>query len=135
MKSNILLDTSVIIEEIRCGSRLFQELCLKMSKNQLKIYLPTLVITELWSGKSMAKQENIKKMTRLLEPFLRIDFNEPIAKIAGQIIRKNQASGFDALVGAHALYLDASLATLNSKHFQKITYLKLFSSENKASPR
>ena len=58
----------------------------------------------------------------------KIDLTEIIAKRAGTLIRSGCVrNGFDAIIAASALELEAQLATGNRRHFDSVKNLKLWS--------
>jgi predicted nucleic acid-binding protein len=119
---NIIIDSSVIIDYTRAGKGIFPKIL--SPKNE--IYIPTIVISELWAGKSMNRKKDAELVEKMIGIFKRMELNEDSAKIAGNLLRKNVVFGFDAIIAASALYLDAELATMNNKHFAKVKGLKLF---------
>lgn len=123
----IVIDTSVFIDFSRARLGLFKELINK-SKENIDLYTPTVVISEFWAGDDMNNKNNIKNAEKLFEKVIKIPLDEKIAKKAGELMRKKEIFGFDAIVAATALELDAQVATNNTKHFTKIKNLKLYSS-------
>jgi predicted nucleic acid-binding protein len=122
----LVIDTSVLIDYLRGGSK-WEELLSKFEKND-ELYLPTIVIFELFSGGSTSNPENSKKITDFLKYFQKIDLTERIAKRAGVLFRdvnKNLGAP-DYIIAASALELNATLVTLNKKHFEQITNLSLY---------
>ncbi len=122
----IIVDTSVIIEFLRTGKGVYVDLMEKASKKSAVVYVPAVVVLELWKGQSMKNSETEKRVEKILLPMKSVDLTKQLAKKAGTIIRENNMDDFlDSVVAAAALYLDASVATLNKKHFTKIKGLKL----------
>jgi len=122
----VVVDTSIFIEEIRKGSPELAELAELASREEVDLYIPVVVITELWAGKSMGRARVKVLVERKIEPFKRIEINEKIARISGELIRKGRVKGIDAIIAACCLEKKAMLATLNTKHFEKIKSLKLW---------
>lgn len=122
----IVVDTSIFIEEIRKGSPELAELAELASRKEVDLYIPVVIITELWAGKSMNKTKVKALIERKIEPFKRIEVDEKIARISGELIRKGWAKGIDAIIAACCLEKRARLATLNTKHFEKVKGLKLW---------
>jgi len=122
----IVVDTSIFIEEIRKGSLELAELAELASREEVDLYIPVIIITELWAGRSMNKAKVRALVEKKLGPFKRIEVNEKIARASGELIRKEQVKGIDAIVAACCLEKRARLATLNTKHFEKVKGLKLW---------
>ena len=70
MKKRIVVDTCVFIEEIRKGSKLFEKIIKNIEDTE--VLIPSVVLMELWAGKSMGINENIKIMKRYLVTFSEI---------------------------------------------------------------
>lgn len=123
---SVVVDSSLLIEKIRRGSENFDNLIKLQRIGKIGISIPVVVIAELWAGDSM----NIKKQVDIIETMIshmkRIEVNEKIAKISGEMVRKYKVGTMDALIAASALEDNAEVATLNTKHFKKIKGLKLF---------
>lgn len=121
----VVLDTSVIIDFTRANKGDL----LSLIKSQSQLYIPMVVISELWAGKSMNDTNEAKNVETLIEGFSKIDLDEESAKIVGKILRNNNTVGVvDAIVATCAIKLDAYLATNNIKYFSKIKNLKLWKS-------
>jgi|SRR3989344_835712 len=123
----LVIDTSVLIDYLRGGMK-WEELLGKLEKDA-EIYLPTIVIFELFSGKSTAKQETASKINDFLGFFQKVELTERIAKRAGELFRdmnKNLGAP-DYIIAATALELNAMLVTINTSHFKQIMHLTLYS--------
>ena len=120
---NVIIDSSILIDFTRSKKGYLPEiLALKTD-----LFIPTVVVAELWSGKSMSDKKEANIVEKMLRGFKVVDLNKDIAKMTGGLLRTNQVSqAFDAVIAATALYLDAELATANKKHFEKVRGLKLF---------
>jgi predicted nucleic acid-binding protein len=124
----LLIDTSILIDNLR-GGTVFLDLLDAIEKENALLYLPTVVIFELFSGKS-TKQEAIEvRINTLVNIFERIELTDRIAKRAGELYRdiNKQLGAPDYIIAATALELHASVVTLNRKHFQHIPQLSLYS--------
>lgn len=123
---NILIDTSVLIDHLRGGTtwrRVVNE-----TKEDTKLFVPTIVFFELFSGKSTKEPTIVSKINRLLSNFQRVDLTEEIAVQAGQLARdmKRTIQAPDYIIAASALDLGAKVLTLNKKHFEQIPNLNLY---------
>lgn len=121
----IVLDTSIIIDKLR-GGRVWETLISDVDLSS-EVYIPTVVIFELFSGQSTRKTEVVKKINQFLKPFPKLDFDAKIAQRAGQIFRDlpTKVDVPDYIVAASALEIGAYVATANTKHFSKIPGLLL----------
>ena len=125
----IIVDSSVIIDFIRVGVGYLPDLQFAAKVGNVKLILPTVVVLELWSGKSMNFVKNKNRVDLIFSSMERINLTEAIAKRAGDLIRAGDIhSGFDSVIAASALELDAWLATGNRRHFSRVKGLKLFDS-------
>lgn len=122
----LVLDTSIIIDYLR-GGNLWGILLTKIDRTTV-FYIPTMVIYEIFSGGSMRSTKAIEKVDFFIKHFERIELNEKIAKLAGQLYRndKLKAGVADYIIAASALSIGASVVTLNQKHFQQIPALDLY---------
>ncbi|MBU4210467.1 PIN domain-containing protein [Patescibacteria group bacterium] len=124
----VVLDTSVLIEEIRKGSVFLARLATLAENEKIFLYVPVIVISELWAGESMNSVINKRTVIQKIKPFKRIEIDEKIAKKTGELIRCGQCKGFDALIAACCIENKAKLATLNIKDFEKVKELKIWKS-------
>ena len=97
---------------------MFEKLIEKIE--EIEILVPSVVLMELWAGKSMDNDENVKIIKRYLSGMRIIDVDSEIAMKAGKLIRNGMENGIDALVAGVCLNENAKLATLNKKHFIKV---------------
>lgn len=123
----ILADTSVFIDYTRANKGVLLQILDLRKRDKAELFIPTIVIAELWAGKSMEDREEKKLVKELISGFGKVNLSVENAKRAGVLMRKNQVPGaFDAIVAATAIEIDAELATQNKKHFEKVRGLKLF---------
>jgi predicted nucleic acid-binding protein len=122
----VVVDTSILIDYLRGGIK-WEEFLSKAEKD-VELYLPTIVIFELFSGKSTANPKIAKDINAFITFFQKVELTEKIAKHAGALFRDvNKTLGApDYIIAATALELHASLVTLNEKHFRQITSLSLY---------
>lgn len=123
----LIVDTNVFIDWKRSGRGCLIEL-LELKKNKkVKLFVPTVVILEFWSGEELNRKIEKKRAVKMFGGFQKTKLTEKIAKKAGELLRKKQVSqAMDAIVGATAIVIEAELVTNNKKHFEKIKELKLF---------
>ncbi|MFV1916880.1 MAG: PIN domain-containing protein [Patescibacteria group bacterium] len=124
---NIVVDTSVIVDFLRTGKGLLVKLLELAGKEHVSLYIPTVVILELWKGRSMEDAKVEKKVNRILQAMKVVPLSKQLAKDAGILMRRGFIGNFvDSSISATSVYLDAQLATRNRKHFEKVRGLKLF---------
>jgi tRNA(fMet)-specific endonuclease VapC len=127
----IVIDSSVVIDYTRVGFGVLPHLLLLKKSQKVEIYIPTSVIFELWAGESMERGVVEKKIRRLLSSMKTVNLTKQVARKSGELVRRKQInSGFDAIIAATTLYLDAQLATNNVKHFKKVKGLRLFGTKS-----
>ncbi|KKU64223.1 MAG: hypothetical protein UX87_C0009G0020 [Candidatus Amesbacteria bacterium GW2011_GWA1_47_16] len=122
----LVIDTSILIDYLRGGMK-WEELLGRLEKDT-ELYLPTIVIFELFSGKSTSKPEIAKKINEFLSFFQKVELTEGIARRAGELFRdmnKNLGAP-DYIIAASAIELNATLVTLNISHFAQIAHLSLY---------
>ena len=122
----LVVDTSVLIEEVRRGSKFWRDLKLLVKEKKILLMSSVVVLTELWRGESMNVKENLKAVEEIIEIILFVNLDETLAKVAGELARNYRIDGFDAIIAATAMVHNADLATLNTKHFKNIKGLKLY---------
>lgn len=127
--TRVVVDTSIVIDFTRAGVGQFFDLMEMAKSGEIEILIPTVVILELWAGKTMKLPKNQKEADELLSGIKRIDLTETIAKLAGELVRQNSfIQPMDAIIAASALESGAYLATGNRRHFSRVKNLKLFES-------
>ncbi len=123
----VLVDTSIIIEHLRKQQK-SQSLLFRLENRQI-LYTSTVVAFELWAGATpFSKQQEVQELLKL---FTILPFHLEIAKQAANIYRdlkgKNQVIEIrDVFIAATAMVYELPLATLNVKHFNRVTGLTLF---------
>jgi len=122
----IVVDTSVLIDFSRAKTGPYPKLFELFKEGVCELCLPTVVISELWAGRSMSRKSVLSETIKMISMIERVELNEKIAMTAGELLRKKQVLGFDAIVAATALTLGAEVATQNEKHFKNVKELKIF---------
>ncbi len=122
----LVIDTSILIDYLR-GGTLWEELVRNLKKDT-EIYLPTIVMFEIFSGKSTSNPKIAKEINNFLAYFQRIELTEDIAKRAGELFRdvNRNLGAQDYIIAASALELNATVVTLNKKHFEQIANLNIY---------
>lgn len=123
----ILTDTNIIIDFLRSKDKqksLFHRVFYEDD------HIPAInltIITEIWQGKGMSKEKELRFVEELLGSFEIYLPNIEIAKKSGELLRNlnYQISFQDAEIAACALYNNLPLLTKNKKDFMKIKELRL----------
>lgn len=119
----LVIDSSAIIDYLRGGIK--WERFLLTIESSVDLYLPTIVIFELFSGKSSKKESDL---VDFIKHFKRIELNENIARKAGELYRDVSfiLGVSDYIIAASALEIEAAVVTLNEKHFKQIPGLQIY---------
>lgn len=122
----LVIDSGILIDYLRGGKK-WQDFLNEAPRNA-ELFLPVIVIFELFSGKSTKKNSIAKEILNLLKQFTYIELSEAIAMKAGQLYRDigSHIDSIDYIIAASALDLGGSVVTLNRRHFEQIPGLDLF---------
>lgn len=122
----VVVDSSIIIDYLRGGKK--WDDFIESVERDTQLFLPTVVIFELFSGSSTRNGRKLQEMIVFIHEFQRIDLSESIAKFAGELFRdaKIKIQAADYIIAASALNIGATVLTLNKKHFQQIPHLPLY---------
>ena len=74
-------------EKLRIGSKILRTIVKKSENGTSALLIPTVVISKLWSGRSMEQERNESLVLGVISAMRRINLTEPIAKLAGSIRR------------------------------------------------
>ena len=123
----LVFDTSVLIDALRLkkdARGIFAE----VENKDYKLYLPSIVGFEIYSGESSKRPEQVKRIKEFLNYFEIVELDWNIAQKAGEIYRDyvSDLEVPDYIVAATAQEIGASVVTLNKKHFQKIPGLLIY---------
>ena len=124
--SRVLIDTSIIIEYFRKKKKEETTLYTLCAASQ-EIVVSAITVFEVFVGSNPKNEQDIKE---LFERFTIISFDEKIAKIASrehQILkRQNKIIELrDLFIGATAIAAKLPLATLNPKHFKRLSKITI----------
>lgn len=124
----IVVDSSIVIDYLRGGNKWIDFISSAEKEEETQLYLPTIVIFELYSGTSTKSAAKLREMIYFTSQFQRIDLSDTIAKIAGELFRdtKQHLGAADYIIAASALSVNAQIVTLNQKHFEKIPGINLY---------
>jgi predicted nucleic acid-binding protein len=124
----VIVDTNVIIDHLRQASAEPTLLEHIVTKTELpNIAVSVITIQELFEGQSTKNARKREELVTILKALLILPYTEEVARLAGELARDlTQPIEFpDAALAATAIMFEASLATLNAKHFKSITRLKM----------
>ena len=124
-----MLDTNICIQIMKhAGNRMLA----KLMEHEGKMCISTIVAAELRCGvaKSAARKRNQQLLAEFLAPLEVIPFDEDAAKSYGDLRAVLEKSGrpigpLDTLIAGHALSLNASLVTNNTREFQRVRGLRV----------
>ena len=124
---NVLVDTSVFIRKFRSQGQ-SRELLDELATGGDTLYVSTITVFELLAGTSKSVRNPNRQ---LLSDTIVLDVNELIAERAVVMHDQLQRDRFrlhvaDALIAATALSYDLPLATLNTRHFERVPGLRLY---------
>lgn len=123
---NLVFDTSLLIDNLRGGDRL--EKILENIPSKKRLYIPTIAITEIFSGTSTRSEKVVKNIKKLISQFERVPLSESIAEKAGELYRDSvvKAEMADYIIAATTIDLAGYIVTLNKKHFKQIKGVYIF---------
>lgn len=115
--AHTLLDTGILIRLLRRNNA-YERLLVDLSAER-DLYIPAFTRIEIIRG--MRDHEH-DKTYNLLDSFLTIPLDTPVANLTGELIRTWKLNGVtlheaDATIAATALHHDLELVTTNAKHF------------------
>jgi len=121
-----IVDTSILIDYLRGGSQ-WQNFLLNAPRDT-EIYLPTIAILELFTGKSTKNRLEEQRIMEVVKKLQRVDLTEKIAYRAGKLLRDTgkHIDPIDYIIAASALEIGGEVLTLNTKHFQKIPGIETY---------
>ncbi|MDO8570710.1 MAG: type II toxin-antitoxin system VapC family toxin [Candidatus Daviesbacteria bacterium] len=122
----LIVDTSILIDHLR-GGNAWKKIAGEID-DDTQLFVPTIVLFELFSGTSTKDPVNVRQIYKLLSNFQRLDLSEAVARQAGELYRdtKKTLQVPDYIIAASALQMNATVVTLNKKHFAQITHLSLY---------
>ncbi len=124
MMRKLLFDTNVLIDHLR-GYQLATEFLLKEKKGAIFL-TSAITVAELYSG--VRNKHEKSDVETMLTFFQTIPVDHELSVIGGEMCKTYGKSHgtdlMDALIAATAQQHEASLVTLNSKHFPMIKTIK-----------
>lgn len=122
----VVVDSDILIDHLRLTSQILDSILEEVKNKKIKIYLPGIVASEIYSGHDTKESNKLLKINSLLGLFEFVPANQEVSRVAGFLVRDYKVAIGDALVAATALFLSAKLATRNKKDFKDIRELKLY---------
>lgn len=126
--SNVIVDTSVIIDHLRGTSPDLQILETLRLEGKIELLVSHMTIIELFAGQDASKKTVRDLYEELLSGVEVVGLTIASAKKAGELIRiyPQIPDPTDFLIAAIALEQSAQIATHNTKHFRQLPGIKLF---------
>jgi len=128
MNGKYILDTNAVIAFLRNDEKIVEKI-----KEEAEVYMPVTVVGELYFGafKSKKREENLKKISNLLEDMIVLENNVQTARIYGEIKKILKEKGKpipenDIWIAAIAKQYDLLLISTDI-HFNEIEDLSLYS--------
>ncbi|MEK7509574.1 MAG: type II toxin-antitoxin system VapC family toxin [Patescibacteria group bacterium] len=118
-----LLDTNAVIYYVGGEPRALGTMRPLMLTDDHTFILPSIVVTELWSGKQALVETRI--IEEFMETLLMFPLDVPLAKSAGELRRNYNLSIGDAIVAATAIAFDAIILTRNVRDFKRVPGLSV----------
>lgn len=123
MPGPYILDTNVVIYYVGGEIKTLGKL-IPIMRSYATVMLPSIVITELWSGKQTPSTE-ITAIEAFIATLVIIPLEMQIARSAGILRRDINLSIGDSIIAATALTMGATLLTRNIRDFKKVPNLQL----------
>lgn len=124
----LLIDTSILIEHLRKKNR--TKSILYNIVDHYDLYIATIIEFELFMGAT--DERKLHDIREVLTWCTSLPLTSAVAEQAGSIHQKLKVANQlievrDLLIGATAIVHDLPLMTLNSKHFERVTTVRLVS--------
>lgn len=124
----ILVDSTLLIDFLRKMNK-EKSILWRLREKYNNLSISTISVFELYAGATSTKK--LEDVEILLRWFEVIGFSDEIAELAGKLLvqmrKKNLLIEYrDLFIGATAVFSDMELATFNTKHFENIPGIKLF---------
>ncbi len=122
----VVVDSDILIDHLRLTSEILDFILEEVKNKKIKVYLPGIIVSEIFSGNDTKENNKLLKINNLLDLFEFVSADQKISKAAGFLVRDYKTAIGDAIIAATALSLNAKLATRNKKDFEDIKGLKFF---------
>jgi len=118
-----LFDTDVFVDHLRGhppAVDLFERL-----RDATDIGFSALTEAELLAGRANDEAGRRTRLLRFLQRWTKVEVGNPIAALAGDLVRRHGLTIPDAIVAATALHHGAELYTRNVRDFRRVPGLKV----------
>lgn len=123
----VVLDADIIIDYTRNADLALEILLEKTNQREIKLFTPSVVISELMAGRETREAEKLEKLRRFFKKVEFVPLTYELAEQTGFLLRDQRNLKLaDAIVAATCLFLNAKLATRNIKDFEGIKGLKMY---------
>lgn len=126
--TNLLLDTSVLIDHLR-EYKPATEFLETAFNSGVSVNISTVTEMELFAGKSMENPAVEEEVNKFLKLFKVLPVTSSIARHAGRLLRRHRYQGLtstDAIIAGTAMEHNANLITRNIKHFRMVKGIIVF---------
>lgn len=129
----VVVDTNILTDHLRADNSTLYKQGNSHLQNFFKFYntknnqiaISQVTIQGLYAGRSMNDEKIELKVLNLLQCFTILPYKYEISVLAGKIMQSNTITFTDSVIASTCLFYNASLITLNSKHFKDIDGLVL----------
>lgn len=123
----VVIDSSIFIDHFRNYIPAVSFFSSLSDEEKKYVLFSAITESELISGRSCEDDSVKAKVIQMLNSFNKIEVNNKIAMLAGDLSRKQNILIPDAIIAATALVNNADLLTKNLKDFERIKNLKSLS--------
>ena len=125
----LLVDTNIFIDYFRAGTGILPKLIELQAQGKAKIYISSLTLFEILSGKTGEKDQKI--LQQYFDNIPSVPIDDSICQLAGKINRESKPNlaAIDFLIGVTAIHLKAQLVTNNHKHLSLIPGIKFYKTD------
>ena len=126
VKRKLVLDTDVIVDVLRTGGGLMNDVVESVKKGGVGVYVSSVTVLELWAGESFVRQAEL--IEGLLTNMMVIPLDTGLAKYIGEV-KRGKEMGIqlsDLIIGISAMWIKGELVTKNKKHFEQIPGIKFW---------
>ncbi len=119
-----MIDTDILVDYLR-GRKEAKDFVMKLLESEEEILLSEVSEIELLSHRRCENPTERKKIEMLFEIFRKIEVNNEIGKLAGEIRRKFGLSFPDSIIAASCVLFNAKLVTRNVRDFKRVKGLEI----------
>lgn len=125
---SVVIDTDIIIDFLRTQAGVYPKLVELQADNKLEIILSAVTVVELFAGQSSKSKEQGEILQDIFSRTKIVPLDFGLSRVAGELKRDKKLSVAisDLIIAATAVYLNASLATRNRRHFSGLKSVKFF---------